>query len=172
MTAPTSARLTIDDGLHGCLVLCVVCVVWGRDKLSRVKAEKKLLVKELRALRDLGLYEGPLTYSDTGPAKPYDTAAALEREEVHDESAPASSALRDEKPEAEGGGLQRLLEQEQDRTGTSTTKATAARSWLSSRSGEQSLRRCARWTQVRNALRSNCTPCTSHIVIIHECRFK
>jgi hypothetical protein len=74
-----------------------------------VKAEKKLLVKELRALRDLGLYEGPLTYSDTGPAKPYGTlpvasvaaAAALEREEVH-ESTAASSALRDEKPEAEG----------------------------------------------------------------------
>jgi hypothetical protein len=118
MTAPTSARLTIDDGLRGCLVLCVVCAVcvvccvWGRDKLSRVKAEKKLLVKELRALRDLGLYEGPLTYSDTGPAKPYGTlpvasvaAAALEREEVH-ESTAASSALRDEKAEPEGEAVE------------------------------------------------------------------
>jgi hypothetical protein len=75
--------------------------------LCRVKAEKKLLVKELRALRDLGLYEGPLTYSDIGPVKPHDTppvapVAALEREEVH-ESAVASSALPDEKPETEGG---------------------------------------------------------------------
>lgn len=34
-----------------------------------MKAEKRLLVKELRALRDLGLYEGPLTYSDSKPIK-------------------------------------------------------------------------------------------------------
>jgi hypothetical protein len=32
-----------------------------REKLKKVKGEKKLLVAELRALRDMGLYQGPLT---------------------------------------------------------------------------------------------------------------
>ena len=40
-----------------------------REKLSRIKAEKKVLLNELRALRNLGLYEGPLTTDSTKPSR-------------------------------------------------------------------------------------------------------
>lgn len=44
-----------------------------REKLAKVKGEKKVLIAELRALREMGLYQGPLTRDghefggETGP---------------------------------------------------------------------------------------------------------
>mmetsp|Transcript_24395 Transcript_24395/g.35832 ORF Transcript_24395/g.35832 Transcript_24395/m.35832 type:complete len:1001 (-) Transcript_24395:240-3242(-) len=77
-----------------------------QEKLTRVKAERKVLLQELRALRDLGLYEGPLTVDSKASAAPQhptekDSARTspmtVEKETVKDDG-----DLKNEQEETEG----------------------------------------------------------------------
>jgi hypothetical protein len=45
------------------------CTALHRDKLGRLKAQKRVLVGELRGLRDLGLYEGRITVDHAQPSE-------------------------------------------------------------------------------------------------------
>lgn len=50
-----------------------------REKLTKVRAQKKVLVAELRSLRDLGIYEGRITIDHAPPASTRQHASTKEQ---------------------------------------------------------------------------------------------
>lgn len=53
-----------------CLIQFLLLMLLNRDKVVKLKAQKKVLVGELRGLRDLGIYEGRITVDHAPPAAP------------------------------------------------------------------------------------------------------
>lgn len=68
-----------------------------REKLKKVKGEKKVLIAELRALREIGLYQGPLTRD----GHEFSNAGAKEISDEHPQIEAGDSQLKNSTMERE-----------------------------------------------------------------------
>jgi hypothetical protein len=70
-----------------------------REKMAKLKGEKKVLVAELRALREIGLYQGPLTRdgNEFGSGAPVTNTEAASLERDTQQSASVRRPEEDEK---------------------------------------------------------------------------